>query len=237
MTVFRVANNLWVGVLVLVLGVAAPLWAEDQPAVVEQAPVVEQPVVEQPQAPTEWHANLGEGEKVFHSQADADAYGRSRGVEPPPTGSPQLGVFDMQGNFQGNTVEEANTKMNAEYHAQPHSVWEGTPYEQHDYFDPATGQMTGVFLVNGKPVTKEEFFANQERIIKKNNAVMRGVLGGADDPAVDAQTKDAISQTLAVIEKSERDQAADLQRQREEAKRYVPARTLRSFEANSSQTR
>lgn len=149
----------------------------------------------------------------------------------------QPGVFDMQGNFMGNTVEEANAKANAEYHAQPHSIWESTPYEQHDYFDPATGQMTGVFLVNGKPVTTEEFFANQERINKKHNAVMRDVLGGADDPAVDAQTKGAISQTLAVIEKSEREQAADLQRQREDAKRYVPARTLRSFEATGSQTR
>lgn len=197
MMTLRIGNNLWVGVLVLVLGVAAPLWAEDDGGAPAPQPVVENQV--------------------------------------PPDFQP--GVFDMQGNFQGNTVEEANAKMNAEYHAQPHSVWEGTPYEQHDYFDPATGQMTGVFLVNGKPVTKEEFFDDQERIIKKNNAVMRGVLGGADDPAVDAQTKHAISQTLAVIEKTEREQAEDLQRQREEAKRYVPAKTLRSLESTGGDQR
>jgi len=80
-------------------------------------------------------------------------------------------------------------------------------------------------------------YTNRGARIKKNNAVMRGVLGGADDPSVDAQTKHAISQTLEVIEKAEREQAEDMQRQREEAKRYEPARTLRSFEANSSQNR
>lgn len=231
----RTGSWAWAVVLALSLGATVSLWAEDQPAVVEQAPVVEPPVVEQPQAPTEWHANLGEGEKVFHSQADADAYGRSRGVELPPPGSPQQGVFDMQGNFKGNTVEEANARMNAEYHAQTHSVWEGTPYEDKEYYDPQTGRSVGVYATqDGQVVTKEEFFAEQERIIKKNNALMRGVLGGADDPAVDAQTKHAISQTLAVIEKTEREQAEDLQRQREEAKRYVPAKTLRSLESNGS---
>jgi hypothetical protein len=220
-------------VLALVLGLAAPLWAEDQPAVVEQAPVVEPPVVEQPQAPTEWHANLGEGEKVFHSQADADAYGRSRGVQQPPPGSPQQGVFSLQGEFLGNTQAEADAKLNADYNAQPHSIWDGTPNEDKVYYDPQTGRSVGVYATqDGRVVTKEEFFAEQERNNAKMNAVMRGVLGGADDPAVDAQTKNAISQTLAVIERTEREQAEDLQRQREEAARYVPARTLRSLESN-----
>ena len=46
MTTLRVGNSLWVGVLALVMGVAAPLWAEDQP-VENQVPPDFKPGVEQ----------------------------------------------------------------------------------------------------------------------------------------------------------------------------------------------
>lgn len=121
----------WVLLLALVVGVAAPLRAEDDggapapQAVVEQAPPAEppavvaspqQPVVEQPQGMTEWHSNLGEGEKVFHSQEDADAYSRSRGVVPLPPGSPQ-GVYGEGGVYLGKTMDEVQAKEQARLEA------------------------------------------------------------------------------------------------------------------------
>ena len=115
----------WVSAHLPVVGLVAPLRAEDQPVAVEQAPVVEQPVVvaspqqpvvEQPQGVSEWHSNLGEGEKVFHSQEDADAYSRSRGVVPLPPGSPQ-GVYGEGGVYLGRTNEEVRAKEQAKFDA------------------------------------------------------------------------------------------------------------------------
>lgn len=116
----RTGSCVWAVVLALSLGATVSLRAEDQPVAVEQAPPAEppvvvvppQPAVEQPQGVTEWHSNLGEGEKVFHNQEDADAYSRSRGVVPLPPGSPQ-GVYGEGGVYLGRTTEEVQAKEQA----------------------------------------------------------------------------------------------------------------------------
>ena len=198
----------WMTVLALVLGLAAPLWAEDDGGAPAPQPVVENQV--------------------------------------PPDFQP--GVFDMQGNFQGNTVEEANAKMNAEYHAQPHSVWEGTPNEQHDYFDPATGQMTGVYMKqDGTVVSKEAWAEDMRQIGIKHKTDTRKWVNeaiGAEKSGYrkfgesdDARVNDVVNGTLASQQRLEQG-IDDRQKQvDEEVKRVVPLRTLRSLESTGGDQR
>ena len=239
----------WLVSVLLVAWAAAPAFADDPPMqdwTGGQTAPAPAPVVEN-QVPADFQTGVFDmggnrlGANMEEVQAKEQAKVEAFQAAHPDPGNGS-GFRDLHGNYLGANFREA-----AEAGLLP-GVDPKVPYdvegakalaERHGaekvYINPQTGDAFTYGTQDGRVVTKEEFFAEQERTIKKNNAVMRGVLGGADDPAVDAQTKNAISQTLAVIEKSEREQAEDLQRQREEAKRYVPAKTLRSFEANSSQ--
>ena len=227
----------WGVVLVLGVGVAAPLWAEDDGG----APLP-QPVVEQPQAPTEWHVNLGEGEQVFHSQAESDAYGRSRGWEPTP--GFQEGVFDKGGRFLGKNKAEADANTadeRAAERAKPVNIWEGTPDEHNNYYDPQKKQWSGLFMVNGRAVTPQEYEADAHA---KREAFLEGGRKAIRDAKAEHGRKNqhdqeleqgALDATIAQHEQTEKGMAEEGEKLHEEMTRLVPSRTLRSFEANSSQ--
>lgn len=112
--------------------------------------------------------------------------------------------------------------------------------KENSYVHPETGDI-GVYMnQQGQVISQEQFLADQERF--KNEAIIglrRVMEGGSGDLNInvsdDVQVQEAVNASRSALEKQEAAANADLQRQREEAKRYVPARTLRSFEANSDQ--
>ena len=223
------------GVMFLLAALAlAPVWAEDDGAPPPQ------PVVEQPQAPTEWHANLGEGEKVFSSQEAADAYGRSRGWEPTP--GFQEGVFDKGGRFLGKNQAEADANTAAEQAAEraknPPNPFAGTPDEQHNYYDPQKKQWSGLFMVNGRAVTPQEYeaesHAKREAFLDGGRKAIRDAKAGHGKKGKHDQDieQDALDATEAQHEKTEKDMAEDEKKMHEEMTRLVPSRTLRSYESN-----
>ena len=227
----------WLIVLALMVGGAVALWADDDGGAPPPQPVVEN------QVPPDFQTGLFDmsGNRVADSleayqvqrQAKLEAFASSHPA--PADGS---GIHDVHGNYLGATLREAAEAGNIQYDpTSPEEIQKAVQSHgtQNVYLDQDTWSWVSYGASGKHGVTQEEFFADQERNNAKMNTMMRGVLGGADDPAVDAQTKNAISQTLELIEKSEREQAADLQRQREEAKKIVPLRTLRSLENGQQQ--
>lgn len=170
------------------------------------------------------------------------------------------GVYDMQGGFLGRNMEEAQATVQAQQQAQiealrasrASAVAEGggvaPKWEQLDnplpgqtkensYVHPETGDI-GVYMnQQGQIISQEQFLADQERFKKEAIAGLRRAIGGGSgdlniNVSDDVQVQDAVNASRTALEKQEAAANADLQRQREEAKRYVPARTLRSLESN-----
>lgn len=194
------------GISVLLFLIAAPLWAEDP----------------------QWQPATPEQTQVIEQQK----------AQYP--NQPTEGVF-QDGRYMGANIEEARAKANAEYNATPHSGWEGTPNEQHDYFDPQTKQFTGLLLVNGHPVSPAEYEADAKAKGHEFRDRLRNSVNDAvrehkqKSPTDQTLEQNALDATIAAQEKLEKDTDESDQKLHEEMTRLVPPRTLRSFEANSSQ--
>ena len=191
--------------------VATPVWADDGGAPPPQ------PVVDQPQP-------------VVENQVPADF---------------QTGAFSMDGRRLGDTAQEANAVLMAEQAAEraknPPNPFAGTPDEQHNYYDPQTKQWSGLFMVNGRAVTPQEYEADAHA---KREAFLEGGRRAIRDEKAEHGRKNqhdqeleqgALDATAAQHERTEKGMAEEGQKLHEEMTRLVPSRTLRSFEANSSQ--
>jgi len=225
----------WLIVLALMVGGAVALRADDdggapppQSVVENQVPADFQPGVFDMQGNYQG-ANMEEVQAKRQAQVEAFAASHPD----PGDGS---GFRDMEGRYLGSTFKEA-----AEAGLLP-GVDPKVPYdvegakalaERHGAEKVYIDQQTGAAVIygdsRGNVVTKEQFFADQERLTKEQNDSLRQLIGAGKGE--DQQTDAAINMSLDALEKSERDAAAALQQEREKEAKMVPLKSLRSFEA------
>ena len=221
-------------VSVLLFLVAAPLWAEDDGGAPPPQPV-------ENQVPADFQTGLFDmsGNRVADSmeqyQAQQQAQREAFQASHPDPGDGS-GFRDVHGNYLGANFREA-----AEAGLLP-GVDPKVPYdvegakalaERHGAdkvnIDPQTGDAFTYSDSRGNVVTKEEFFADQQRLIKEQNDSLRQLIGQGQGK--DQQTDAAISMSVEALEKSERESKEALEREKAQAEKIVPLRTLRSLEA------
>lgn len=183
----RTGNRFWIVALTLILGSVSPVLAEDQPmqdwtgGQTAPAPVAEN------QVPADFETGLFDmnGNRVADSleqhqtqqQAQIEAF---QATHPDPgDGS---GFRDVRGNFLGANFREAaeagllpGVDPNVPYDVDGAKALAARHGADKVYVDPQTGGAFTYGTQDGRVVTKEEFFAEQERTIKQHNLGARTI--------------------------------------------------------------